>query len=122
MDTKNYFRKRGAAFTYAFSGIWKLWRYEPHGLLHLLASVLVIVAGVFYRVSAIEWCLIAICIGGVMGLECVNTAIEKLADRITEEKDPLIGYAKDLGAAAVLLMALASVAVAAFIFIPKIFF
>jgi len=39
----------------------------------------------------------------VLVAELVNTAIEKLADRVTREHDPQIGHVKDLGSAAVAL-------------------
>lgn len=116
----NYFRKRRAAFGYAFKGISNLITNEAHAIIHLLATLLVIAAGVFFEISLIEWGLVFICIGGVFGAECFNTAIERLADRITTEQDPYIGSAKDLGAAGVLFMAIASIAVAAIIFLPKI--
>ena len=44
----------------------------------------------------------------VLVVELLNTAIEKLADRLTTEHDPQIGQVKDMGSAAVgvaLLMA-----------------
>ena len=37
----------------------------------------------------------------VMAIELLNTAIEKLADRLTTDHDPQIGQVKDLGSAAV---------------------
>ena len=37
----------------------------------------------------------------VMVVELLNTAIEKLGDRITHEQDPAIGRIKDMGSAAV---------------------
>ena len=45
----------------------------------------------------------------VLVVELLNTAIEKLADRLTMDRDPQIGRVKDMGSAAVgvaLLMAL----------------
>jgi diacylglycerol kinase (ATP) len=39
----------------------------------------------------------------VIVIELLNTAIEKVADTITLEHHPMIGYAKDLGSAAVLI-------------------
>ncbi len=50
----------------------------------------------------------------VLVVEILNTAIEKLADRLTTEHDPKIGQVKDMGSAAVgvaLLMAGAVLAV-----------
>lgn len=37
----------------------------------------------------------------VLTVELLNTAIEKLADRVTMEQDPLVKQVKDLGSAAV---------------------
>ena len=37
----------------------------------------------------------------VLVVELLNTAIEKLADRLTREHDPQIGQVKDMGSAAV---------------------
>jgi diacylglycerol kinase (ATP) len=37
----------------------------------------------------------------VLAIELLNTAIEKLADRLTTEHDPQIGRVKDMGSAAV---------------------
>jgi diacylglycerol kinase (ATP) len=39
----------------------------------------------------------------LLSIELVNTGIEKLADRVTREEDPLIKAAKDCGSAAVLM-------------------
>ncbi len=39
----------------------------------------------------------------LLAVEFLNTGIEKLADRITTESDPLIKIAKDCGSAAVLM-------------------
>lgn len=37
----------------------------------------------------------------LLAVELLNTAIEKLADRLTREQDPQIGVVKDMGSAAV---------------------
>jgi diacylglycerol kinase (ATP) len=37
----------------------------------------------------------------LMVVELLNTAVEKLADRVTRERDPEIGRVKDMGSAAV---------------------
>lgn len=41
---------------------------------------------------------------GTLAVELLNTAIEKLADRVTLERDPRIGMVKDFGSAAVFCM------------------
>lgn len=47
----------------------------------------------------------------VMIVELLNTAIEKLADRVTLEHDPLVGKVKDMGSAAVGLTLVVAAAV-----------
>lgn len=117
----SYLRKRKAAFSYAFKGIYRLFRYEAHARIHLVAAFCVVIAGFLFRLNSTEWCIVCLCIGSVFVAEGFNTAIEKLADAVTRERSPLIGAAKDIAAGAVLLAALTTVVVAAIIFIPKIF-
>jgi diacylglycerol kinase (ATP) len=45
-------------------------------------------------------------VGLVLVVELLNTAIEKLADRLTMDHDPQIGRVKDMGSAAVGVMLL----------------
>ena len=116
-----YLKKRKKAFGYAFKGAGNMMRREPHARIHIFAAILVIIAGWVFEISRMEWCVILLCIAGVLAAEGFNTAIEALADRITLEKDPLIGYAKDVAAGAVLIFAIISVIIGAIIFLPRIF-
>lgn len=47
----------------------------------------------------------------LLAIELLNTAIEKLADRLTTDRDPQIGHVKDMGSAAVGVVLLLIVAV-----------
>lgn len=116
-----YLKKRAKAFGYAWNGVKLLFRKEAHARIHLVAALLVVVAGLICGLSPGEWCVISLCIGCVFMAEGFNTAIEKVCDKVSPEKNPLIGAAKDVAAGAVLLMALATLAVGLIIFIPKIF-
>ena len=53
--------------------------------------------------SARRWQLIAVVLL-LLVVELLNTAIEKLADRLTKDHDPQIGRVKDMGSAAVGVM------------------
>ena len=55
-----------------------------------------------------------------MSAEAMNSAVEALADRITGDFDPIIGKAKDYGAAAVTILAVVAAVVGLIVFIPKI--
>lgn len=133
MTTKERFswKKRGRSFGYAGKGTLTLVREEHNAWIHCAVAVCVIIAAAIFDCSAAEWCLIIICIGGVLSAEAVNSAVEALADKISPCDDPtlgkssagfdpMIGKAKDLAAGAVLLAAIAAVAVGLIIFIPKV--
>ena len=116
----SYLNKRKKAFGYAGSGLWRMLRHEAHAQIHLVAAIAVIVAGFIFDISAVEWCLVILCIGAVFMAEAFNTALEKLADRVSPEFHPLVGAAKDVAAGAVLVMSIAAAAVGLINFLPKL--
>ena len=75
--------------------------------------VLVLAVPLAFVVAEAAWKRLAL-IGVILLLlvvELLNTAIEKLADRVSREIDPQIGRVKDMGSAAVgLMLALAALA------------
>jgi diacylglycerol kinase len=108
------------SFGFAINGLRILFREEHNARVHLLGAVLALLAGWFFRLSSIEWLALLFCIAWVFMLEIINSALERLADMVYPGIHPLIGQAKDLSAAAVLVAALLSVAVGGILFIPKI--
>lgn len=120
MKTDSFLRSRLRSFKYAFKGIATLFREQPNARIHLCVMVCVLLAGVFFNISSLEWCAVLICIGGVLMGEAFNSAIEALSDKVSPGFDTLIGKAKDLGAAAVLLFVFAAVSVGLIIFVPKL--
>lgn len=93
---------------------------EQNMRIHGLIALGVIVAGFVFAVAAWEWVVLVLCIGMVISAECLNTAIERLADRITRETHPLIKQAKDCSSAAVLVLAVTAAVVGGVVFVPKI--
>ena len=112
--------KRIRSFGYAFSGILTLLRDEHNSRIHLLAMICVVVLGFVLDLSAMEWCVVALCCGGVLMAEAMNSAIEAIADLVSPEFHPLIKKAKDVGAAGVLMMAIAAATAGLIIFLPGI--
>jgi diacylglycerol kinase len=108
------------SFRYAGVGIYNLFRFENNARIHLIACLLVIIAGVFFQISPVEWLLIVIQIALVWSAEAFNTAIEKLADLVSADYHPVIKIVKDTAAAGVLILAISAVIVGAVIFIPKV--
>lgn len=69
----------------------------------------------------IEWSIVVLLIGGMLALEMMNAAIERVVDLVTLENHPLAKHAKDLAAGAVLVYAISSVVIGLIIFVPKWF-
>ncbi len=69
-------------------------------------------------ISASDWRWIVLAIGLVWVAEALNTAVEQLGDAISLERDPRIGFAKDVAAGAVLVAALVAALIGALTLIP----
>lgn len=106
------------SFGYAFEGIWTGIRKERNMKIHCLAMVLVTLAGFFFGISAVQWCICLLLFGLIAALELVNTAVEAVVDLVTEERKPLAKIAKDTAAGAVLFAAIMSVIIGCIIFLP----
>jgi diacylglycerol kinase len=108
------------SFKYALEGLAHCFRLEANFRIHLAFAISAVAAGYALHVSSAEWLVLLFCIGMVLSLELVNTAIERLCDVITAEYKAPVKVIKDVAAGAVLLAAITSIAIAAIIFIPKI--
>lgn len=82
--------------------------------------MVVVVAGFALRITAQEWLWVLLCIGMVIGLEMVNTALEALANHLHPEQHPAIKVVKDVAAGAVLWASCISVVVGVIIFGPRL--
>ena len=112
--------QRLKSFVYAFNGLKILLREEHNARIHLLVAMLAVVLGFVLEISQGEWLAVVLCIGLVMALELVNSAIENLADFVSPEKQELIKKTKDLAAGAVLSGAICAFVIGAIIFLPKL--
>src|ERR1019366_1425096 len=90
------------SFVTGFVGLAHALGSEQNLRIHFAIAPCVIAAGFFFALAAWEWIAILLCIGLVISAECMNTAIERLADRVSLEKHPLIKQAKDCSSAAAL--------------------
>lgn len=106
---------------YAFKGLFILLKTESSIKIQFIIGLLVTIAGFYFEISTTEWALQFICIGMVMGVEGINTAVEKLADFVQPEFDKKIGMIKDISAGAVMAVSLISVIVGCIIYFPKVF-
>ncbi len=113
-------KKRIKSFSYAFAGLKVLFREEHNSWIHAVAAVLAVAMGLLFRISPMEWIAVVIVIGMVFAAEIINSSIERTADFVKAERDDRKRDIKDLGAAAVLVCAIAAAVVGIIIFIPKI--
>lgn len=109
------------SFKFAGQGIAAAAKGERNMKFHLAAAVVVILAAALTGVSSIEWLAIIGVIGGMIALEMINTAIERVVDLASPELHPLAKEAKDMAAGAVLVFAAASAIIGLLIFLPKWF-
>jgi len=120
MENNSKYKKRLKSFVYAGRGIRAVFSSEANMKIHLTITLLVVVLGFIFSLSALEWIACILCFGLVIGMEMMNTAIENVVDLASPEKHPLAAKAKDIAAGAVLICAGISVVVGIIIFLPKI--
>jgi diacylglycerol kinase len=111
---------RVKSFGNAFSGLAVLLKFEHNARIHLLILVMVIVAGILLRISAIDWIAIVFASGLVFISECFNTAVEHLSDVVSPGRNESIKKVKDVAAAGVLIAAVVSVIIGIIVFLPEI--
>lgn len=121
MAKESYLMNRLKGFVYAAKGAFLLLRTESSIQLQFLLAVIVTIAGFYFEISRVEWMIQILAIGLVMGIEGLNTAIEKLSDFVQPEHDPKIGFIKDISAGAVMIAAVAASILGLIIYLPKIF-
>lgn len=113
-------KKHLTSYVYAIRGIEIAFRYENNMLVHLPAAIVVVAVNSMLKVTQIEWLITLMLIGLVLAAEIFNTAIEKLADRLTTERDMLIGQVKDLASGAVLVICFFAALCAVIIYLPYV--
>lgn len=114
-------KKRRIGFVYAWKGLAAVFKTERNFRIHLTAGMAVILAGVYFQVSAVEWSLLLLVIGFVITAELFNTAIEKMIDYVKPDIHPDAGMIKDIAAGSVLASALIAAVIGLIIFLPKIY-
>ena len=113
-------KRLGRSFKYAFEGIHSTYKREQNIKIHTIIAILVIVAGLVFKIDYIEWLVCLVLIGFVLMAEFFNTAIEYVVDLASPNIHPLAKAAKDTASAGVLMMAIIAAVVGCVIFIPEL--
>jgi len=113
-------KKHTISIKHAFEGVIWAFSTQPNYLIHFLLSAISIIGGVLFHISEAEFLTIGVLIVLGLCIETINTAIEETCDAIDSAIRPDIKIAKDVAAAAMLIFAVGSIVIAAFIFVPHI--
>ncbi|MEO8836588.1 MAG: diacylglycerol kinase [Caldimonas sp.] len=85
----------------SIAGLRHAFRSEAAFRQELLASAVLVPVALLVPVGVVERLLLVLSLLLVLAVELLNSAIEATVDRISAERHPLSGQAKDLGSAAV---------------------
>jgi diacylglycerol kinase len=109
-----------ASFGYALRGIGYAWRTQRHLRIHVGIALAALALAAILRLGTAEWAALLGMIALVLCLEMLNTVVEAVVDLASPDYHPLAKYAKDVSAGAVLVAALAAVALAGVLFLPRL--
>jgi diacylglycerol kinase (ATP) len=117
---KTFLTGRFKSMGFALKGAIKLLTTEHSVMVQSSIGVLMIIAGFYFHISHEEWLIQTLAIGLVLGIEGLNTAVEKVADFIHPEYHERIGFIKDIAAGAVFFAAMTAIAIGCIIYIPYV--
>jgi diacylglycerol kinase len=100
----------------AYQGISYALSTERNIRIHLFVFLLVLIASYVFKISRVEF-LVILAISAVnFSLEFCNTAIERLADKVSPQHDEQIAVVKDVMAGAVLVSSIFAIVIGFIIF------
>jgi diacylglycerol kinase len=87
---------------------------------HFFFAALVLAAGLVFRCTIMEWCVLLGCIGLVLTAELFNSAIETLVRGLDEEARLRMRPCLDIAAGAVLLASIAAAVIGSLVFLSRL--
>lgn len=106
------------AFGYSRDGIASAWKHEAAFREEVMLAVVAIPLGLWLGHGGIEKALLVGSILLILIVELLNSAVEAVVDRVSDEHHELSKRAKDIGSAAVLLTLTLAATVWALVLIP----
>ena len=114
-------RNRWHSFSAAMRGAAYTIRTQRNTHIELAVAVVVVAAGLWLRIEALAWAVLALTVATILALEAVNSAVEAVVDLVSPDYHELARTAKDCAAGAMIFAVLGSLGVAAAIFGPPLF-
>jgi len=102
----------------AWRGIWETLAAEPAFKYMLAIALLVILAMLYFPTSRTEKAVLLVMIFSVLGLELINSVMERFLDFLQPDHDPRVKIIKDLLAAFVLLVSSGAAVIGILVFWP----
>lgn len=112
------FTGRLKSMGFALKGAIKLITTEHSVMVQSSIAVLMIITGFYFEISRTDWMFQILAFGLVLGIEGLNTAVEKIADFIHPEFHERIGFIKDIAAGSVFFAAMTAIAIGLMIYLP----
>lgn len=120
MMARHFLISRARSFRYAFAGWWFVIRTQRNAWIHAVATICVFLLALWLGLPARDWAVLIVTITLVWTAEFINTSLEAIVDLASPQNHPLAKVGKDVGAAAVLIAALAAVLVGMLILGPPL--
>ncbi len=117
---KSEIRSFKESLFFALDGLSLTWRTQRNFRLHVLTGNAVMILGLIFNITRLEFLFVSSAVFFVLVLELVNTALETTVDLVTRERHPLACAAKNVGAAAVLLASLYALIIGVVVFGSRI--
>ena len=108
---RSFLASRLRSFRHAFGGLSHALRTQRNAWVHTAVACAVLVVGLWVGLPPRDWAVIVLTVALVFTAEFINTSIEAIVDLASPDNHPLAKIGKDVGAAAVLVSALAAVLV-----------
>lgn len=108
-----------SSMKFALEGIFYALRSERNVQIWFGVLVSTFIVAFFLEISQIEFLIIMIWMFAIGTSEYLNTAIEKLSDRVTTEHDEMIKRVKDISAGATFITSTGAFISCMIIFVPK---
>ena len=86
---RSFFKTRSQSFRFAFTGWWYVVRSQHNAWIHALASIIVILLGLWLRLLPRDWAVIILSVALVWAAEFLNTALEAVVDLASPEQHEL---------------------------------
>jgi diacylglycerol kinase len=125
LESRDKRKKLGAhrffrSFKYSFDGLAYAIKDEQSILVMIVITFIALLLGIILKISVLEWILVFISIGLVLGTELLNTSIEASMDLVSPKYNELAKVAKDTASASVFIYSLIAFIIGSLVFVPKI--